>query len=335
MSSSLSSPTTQWSISLRCAGAFLAFMLASSDAAASDEAPAADSPGRTDVRVTSADDVSLFVRQYGAGDTPIVLLTGGPGYSGDYLEEVAVRLGEQHHALLPDQRGTGRSVINPWDASRITTEASVADVEALRVHAGAEQVVLVGHSWGGVLAMAYASRHGQRVRSLVLIGSGGATSEFTMRYSQNLMARLQPEDMQALFKAQLLMATDPEAATVAMIRAMNPAFILDRELALSSADEYSSPAMLTPAVNIAMQAWLLQYDVTEGLAELDVPVLIVQGQQDPIGEQTARETAEIFSRSEVHLIDDAAHEPFLEQPEAFYAVVEPFLLEHAGEPTKD
>jgi proline iminopeptidase len=287
---------------------------------------------RTDVRVISADDLSLFVRQYGAGDTPIVLLTGGPGYSGDYLEEVAVRLGKHHRVILPDQRGTGRSVINPWDASRVTIEASVADVEALRAHSGAEQVVLVGHSWGGVLAMAYASKHGRHVRALVLIGSGGATSDFNMRYSQNILARLKPDDMKALFKAQMLMATDPETATVDMIRAMTPAMILDRELALRSADEYSGPAMLTPAVTMAMQGWLQQYDVGDGLDELDAPALIVQGQHDPLGEETARETAGIFSRSELHFIDDAAHEPYMEQPTAFYEVVEPFLLKHAGEP---
>jgi pimeloyl-ACP methyl ester carboxylesterase len=172
----LRSTWTRITSSRLCAGAVLALLVAPSYVA-SGEAPAAGSVVRADVRITSADDLSLFVRQYGAGETPIVLLTGGPGYSGDYFEDVALRLGKHHVVILPDQRGTGRSVINPWDASRVTIEASVADVEALRAHSGAEQIVVVGHSWGGVLAMAYASSHGQHVRALVLIGSGGATSK--------------------------------------------------------------------------------------------------------------------------------------------------------------
>lgn len=285
---------------------------------------------RTDVRVTSDDDLSLFVRQYGAGETPVILLTGGPGYSGDYFEDMALRLREHHRVILPDQRGTGRSVINPWDASLLTIEASVADVEALRAHSGAEQVVLVGHSWGGVLAMAYAAHHAGHVRALVLIGSGGAASDWQMRYSQNIVSRLNQEDLAALMKAQAKMATDPEAAMVGAIRAMAPAMIVDREFAIRSTDEYSGPATLTPAVTLAMQGWLGRYDLGDGLTQVEAPVLIVQGEQDPIGEKTARDIADIFSRSELHFVAEAGHEPFAEQPKSFYEIVEPFLREHTG-----
>ena len=97
---------------LACAGSMLALMVASMTAA-SDDAPTTDHVVPDTVRVTSADDVSLFIRDYGEGETPIVLLTGGPGYSGDYLSDVAARLSEHHRVILPDQRGTGRSVINP------------------------------------------------------------------------------------------------------------------------------------------------------------------------------------------------------------------------------
>ncbi len=326
--------STRTRITSRCGGAVLALLLASSHLASGD-APDAGSVVRADVRITSADDLSLFARQYGTGETPIVLLTGGPGYSGDYLEEVALRLGKQHRVILPDQRGTGRSVINPWDVSRVTIEACVADVEALRAHSDAEQVIVVGHSWGGVLAMAYAANHGRHVRALLLIGSGGATSSWNMRYSQNILARLNPDDMAAVFKAQGLMATDPEAATVDMIRATAPAMMMDRELALRSADEYAGPATLTPAVTLAMQGWLQRYDLGDGLSAIDAPVLIVQGEHDPIGEETAREIADIFSHSELHFIDNAAHEPYMEQPGTFYEIVEPFLREHAGKPKQD
>jgi len=314
--------------SLRLAGSVLAVLVASSWAAGVEE-PTAGSVEPETVRVTSADDLSLFVRQYGTGDTPVVLLTGGPGYSGDYFEDVARRLGQRHRVILPDQRGTGRSVINPWDISRLTIEASVADVEALRVHSGAEQIILVGHSWGGVLALAYASSHGRHVGALVLIGSGGATSDWNIRYSQNLLAALNQEDVAALFKAQALMANDPEAAVVAMIRATAPAMMVDRELAFRSADEYAGPEMLTPAVTLAMQAWLQNYDLGDGLGMIDAPVLIIQGERDPVGEETARDISHIFSNSELHFIGNAAHEPYVEQPQAFYQIIEPFLLEHA------
>ncbi len=319
----------------RCSGAGLTLLLASLHLASGQGAPDAGHVVRADVRITSADDLSLFVRQYGTGETPIVLLTGGPGYSGDYFEEVALRLGRQQRVLLPDQRGTGRSVINPWDVSRVTIEASVADVEALRAHSGAGEVIVVGHSWGGVLALAYAAQHGRRVRALVLIGSGGATSSWNMRYSQNILARLNSDDMAAVLEAQALMATDPEAATIDMIRAIAPAMLMDRELAWREADAYAGPATLTPAVNLALQGWLQDYDLGDGLSAVDAPVLVVQGAHDPIGKETAREIADLFANSELHFIDDAAHEPYMEQAETFYEIVEPFLSVHAGKPKQE
>ena len=311
-------------IATLCGGAAMALALAAPHVTRS-ETTAGD---RVDARVTSADDLSLFVREYGAGETPILVLTGGPGYSGDYLAEVARRLGEQHRVLLPDQRGTGRSVINPWDVSLLTIEACVADVEALRVHSEAEQIVVVGHSWGGILALAYAAAHGAHVRALVLIGSGGTTSSWNARYSRNVLARLTPDDVAAVLKAQRLMVEDPEAATVAMIRATAPAMMMDRELALRLADQYSGPATLTPAVTIAMQGWLMQYDLGDGLSSLDAPVLVVSGKHDPVGVETAEEIAATFPNGELHVIADAAHEPYFEQPEAFHALVDPFLREH-------
>jgi len=78
-------------------------------------------------RIASGDGLSLYVREY-PGErqgSPIVLLTGGPGFSGDDLEPLAIRLASRRRVLLPDQRGTGRSVVNPWNPSFITTDRMV------------------------------------------------------------------------------------------------------------------------------------------------------------------------------------------------------------------
>ena len=110
-----------------------------------------------------------------------------------------------------------------------------------------------------------------------------------------------------------------------------PAMMVDREQAIRMADEYSGPAMLTPAVTLAMQGWLMQYDLGEGLRELQAPVMVIQGEHDPMGQKTARDIDATFSQSELHFIPNAAHEPYAEQPKAFYAIVEPFLRKHTAE----
>lgn len=283
---------------------------------------------RQDVRVRASDGLSLFVRQYGAGPVPVVLLTGGPGYSGDYLEELAGWLSARHPVLLPDQRGTGRSVINPFDATRLTIDACAGDVEALRQHVEAEKLALVGHSWGGVLAMAYAARHPDRVQAMVLIGSGGIRSDWQAEYAANMFSRLSEQDLAAALQAQADLARDPHGALIRLIRATAPAMILDRQLALELADQYSGPATFSPAVTLAMQGWLNSYDLGKAPQQVRAPVLVIQGVHDPIGQRTARDIAQSFPDGDLRLIEAAAHEPYVEQPRAFRALLEPFLRQH-------
>ncbi len=75
---------------IRVAAAIAVQAFVSTSVLAFEDTRNAQAVGREDVRIVSTDGLSLFVRQYGEGKTPIVLLTGGPGYSGDYLEEMAV-----------------------------------------------------------------------------------------------------------------------------------------------------------------------------------------------------------------------------------------------------
>jgi proline iminopeptidase len=98
--------------------------------------------------------------------TPVLVLHGGPGSPGYYLSGLA-DLADERDVIFYDQLGCGRSE-RPTDQSLWTVERSLAEVEAVRAGLGLEQVHLLGHSWGGFLAVAYAGRHPERVASLVL-----------------------------------------------------------------------------------------------------------------------------------------------------------------------
>ena len=79
----------------------------------------------------------------------------------------------------------------------MTLRIAITDLEALRLHLQQERLFLVGHSWGGMLAIAYAAEHPDRVDRLVLIDSGGATLQSTTWFEDNIRARLRPEDVEA------------------------------------------------------------------------------------------------------------------------------------------
>ena len=106
----------------------------------------------------------MQVREYGTSGHSVVLLHGGPGAPG-YMAPVARPLADSFRVLEPRQRGSG--------AEPLTVARHVADLhELLEQRCGDRRPALVGHSWGAMLALAYAAEHPDPALPLVLIGSG-------------------------------------------------------------------------------------------------------------------------------------------------------------------
>src|SRR5213592_32187 len=95
--------------------------------------------------LTTADSAVLHYDTFGKGD-PVIVLSGGPGFSGADMLPLATHIGRKHMAVLLDQRGTGRSTVPAWDMKTINVATFVADIEALRMKVGAEKITLIGHS---------------------------------------------------------------------------------------------------------------------------------------------------------------------------------------------
>ena len=127
-------------------------------------AAAALVPRETRVPVGRA---SLYVRVVGQGP-PVLVLHGGPDFDHSYLLPELDRLGDAFRVVYYDQRGRGRSAehVRPEDVS---LGSDVEDVDAVRRHLGLEAPILLGHSWGTVLALEYALRHPRQVSRLILM----------------------------------------------------------------------------------------------------------------------------------------------------------------------
>lgn len=110
------------------------------------------------------DPTAIRVRQYGTAGPWVVLLHGGPG-AGGYLAPLARQLADSFRVLEPLQRASG--------GDPLSVGVHVRDLDGLvQKHCGGARPVLVGHSWGAMLALAYTAEHTSRVQSLVLIGCG-------------------------------------------------------------------------------------------------------------------------------------------------------------------
>jgi proline iminopeptidase len=276
----------------------------------------------------NADGVSLSYRVFGKV-TPIILLSGGPGISSDYFAPLAKALGETHQAVLLDQRGTGKSRIETIDPATINFEAYINDLEFVRKSFQAERWILLGHSWGGILAMAYAAKYPERVQAMILTGSGGINMDFVQYYPANVLSRLTPAERDAaqFWLEPTRFMANPDRALLEYSRVTAPAMVFDRKHAYALVEQTLGDGGFNTAVNLTMnQQWMMNpYDFREPLRNLKSPVLIVQGRQDPTGESTAYQIQQSLPNAKLRFIEQCGHWAFIEREQQFVQIVIDFL----------
>ena len=270
--------------------------------------------------------VQLHYRTAGTG-APVIFLSGGPGFDVDYMIPVADFVPTSYQRVFFEQRGTGRSV-TPVTPDTLTLKQVVEDLEALRIHLKQPRLFLIGHSWGGMLAMAYAVAHPDRIDRMILIGPGGPTLEFTTWFQDNIHMRLRPEDLEAEQKWDEApkRGIDPDKAALEGIRAIAPGYFFDRAKGLAFASQLPE-GTLHVQVNTALFGDLrkIGYDLRLGLRQLNRPVLIVQGHQDPVGDKTAEDIRAVVKTSVLKYINKAGHFPWIEQPDEFRRALSRFF----------
>lgn len=189
----------------------------------------------------TSDSVQLFVKIAGRG-VPCLVVHGGPGAGSYGLEHLGLQPLESSLQLIYlDQRGSGRSASSP--RRNYTLARQVQDLEELRQRLGLRQWVLLAHSFGGVIATAYAQRYPEHVQALVLVNAvlnPTASLESMVQYGDSLLpaaARPQlpptaplPQRLGAVMQAlgqqklmyQLQYAADTTAARASRIMQQQP-----------------------------------------------------------------------------------------------------------------
>lgn len=271
----------------------------------------------------SDDGVTLHYEIVGKGE-PVVLLSGGPGFSPEYLRPVADALGKKYAAVLFHQRGTGKSVLAKYDGSVLDVKKLVADVDALRRELKQEKLTIAAHSFGGILSMMYAREHPDRIRALALIDSGGPTLAAVPKFNANLEARFSAEEKLRVkeWSEPERMKADRKRAVLEITKAKAPAYFADRSkapLIIDPMDEQTFNDAVFWGVVIQMMA----LDLRAGLEKMKAPVLVIHGKQDPL--ESAEEVHATFPGSQLVLIENAGHFPWLEKPEQVNRALDAFL----------
>ena len=256
------------------------------------------------------------------GVTPLVCINGGLLFSHAILWPALAPLAAKRQLILFDQRGRGESQAPPGArAARIEHDAG--DVVALRQALGLARWDVLGHSWGGGVAMLAAEADRDGVRRLVLADAVGVTSGWIAGLVPAALPRLDAAERAILERIDLaaLQTPDPQVHS-AYARAMYPAWFADRDLA-----SLFSPPRSTSVTGAAVAARIRRegYDWRPLLRGLPVPTIVIHGEADLLPVSLAEETAGTIGNARLLLLSGAGHMPFWEAPEHFFSAVDDFL----------
>jgi proline iminopeptidase len=278
--------------------------------------------------LTTADGRRLAYRRTGKGPT-LVCHGGGPGFSALYLSDLG-GLDQELELVLLDPRGTGSSD-RPSDPRAYAIADYAADLEELRDHLGLERMSLLGHSHGGVVAMAYAFAHPKRVECLILAST---------------LPRWASEQEQAMEAAMDASAGEPwyADAKAALEDEQAGRFRTDEELrdlglrelpfyfARFGDEEQAYLEMLradTPnadALLLFNREIFSTFDLRLELARITARTLVITGEEDFItGPRSAAEIASEIPDAETVILPSVGHFIFVEGPDAFRDAVLSFL----------
>ncbi|MFG0317298.1 MAG: alpha/beta fold hydrolase, partial [Planctomycetota bacterium JB042] len=285
--------------------------------------------------------VRLAHRSIGEGDR-LLVLHGGPSVPFVTAPEGFARLGERRRVTFFDQRGCGGST-RPFERLRggmgerferlertLGLGAQIADVERVRRILGEERLVLVGHSFGGLLAVLYAAEFPEHVRALVLVAPADLVvmPSLSGDLFSTIRARL-PDDRREEFDAFLgeyldygTLGERSDAELAALHARLGAWFAAASTGASASVPREGIGGFAPFAMYLSLGR---SHDWSDAVRAIEAPTLLVHGDRDLVPVDASRHVASRLEDATVEVIEGAGHFPFSDRPEAFAEAVERFL----------
>jgi len=267
-------------------------------------------------------DVDLAYETFGAAGsvTPVIVANGGPGLSHIYMlqNDVWPRLSHNRQIVFYDQRGTGKSKRVAPDAS-FGMDAQVADMEAVRAKFGFQKFDLVGDSYGGLLAMAYAAAHPEHVEKLILSDSAAPALKDIVRVLPDVFP-----DVLEQIAAREKNSSGSQAADQRMRNHFLMLFYSEanRDAYLAGAKDLES----TPQVSAAVQKAIGRLDLTAALPKFKFPTMVITGRYDMnVTPVTAWKIYKAIPGAKFVVFEKSGHLPSYEEPDKYVQVVDSFL----------
>jgi len=273
--------------------------------------------------MVSTPDVELAYETYGSAGpaTPVIVANGGPGLSHIYMlqNDVWARLSKHRQIAFYDQRGTGKSKQVKPEASW-GMDAQVADMEAVRAKLGFVKFDLVGDSYGGLLAMAYAAAHPEHVEKLVLSDSAAPAWKDIVRVLQDVY----PDVLERIA------VHGPASGAQAADQRIRDHFLMlfyseaNRDAYLAGVNDLGS----VPEVSAAVQKATSTLDLTPELPQFKFPTMVITGRFDMnVTPVTAWKIYKAIPEAKFVVFERSGHLPSYEEPDKYVKVLDAFFSE--------
>lgn len=283
--------------------------------------------------------IMIYYQAFGKGE-PLVILHGGPGASHDYFLPYLLPLARKNRLIFIDERGSGRSE-KIENTEAYTVENMVEDVEAVRQVLELGKISLLGHSYGGVLAQAYALKYQENLSHLILCSTFHSTKKMNEvfkrmeeKMSPELRMRIEKMEKAGLFShgkdfeknrytSEYMIASwgegyfpylyqnhpDPNYDPIAN---GNTAWDLYREMWGSDGE-------------FIIDGNLKSVEYTDRLSTIIVPTLITAGDNDECDPSLSQEMHGKIAGSKLVILPKSGHMTFVDQPSLFISTVNEFL----------
>ena len=282
----------------------------------------------------------IYYQAFGHG-APLLIVHGGPGASHEYFLPYLLPLMRTSRLIFIDERGSGKSS-KLSDPRQYTVANMVEDVETVRQTLGLGKISLFGHSYGGVLAEAYALKYQKNLSHLILGSTFASTKELNQALAK-MKAAMDPKDLErvnALESAGLFGKGEiwergrypEEYAKLAWGKGYYPFVYQNRPD--STYDPVSSNT--STAWDVYREMWgsdgefivdgnLSEVEYVDQLSQIKVPTLIIVGDHDESDPKMSQEMHDKIAGSQLVILPKSGHMTFVDQPDAFLDAVRKFV----------
>jgi proline-specific peptidase len=260
--------------------------------------------------------------------SPLLVLHGGPGLPHDYLQPLSALSEAGQPVVFYDQLGCGRSN-RPDDPELWTIDLFIEEIDVVRNALGLSSVKVLGHSWGGSLALEYSLTKPAGLEKLIL-HSPLVDSKLWVEEAERLKDTLPADIATTMRKHEHAGTTDTEEYQAAY-KIFKDNFVCRIDprppLLVQAVEGYGTQVYETlwgPSEDYATGK-LKDWTILDRLGNVDVPTLIISGKYDEATPLQMSKVADAIKGSEWTILENSSHQAQLEEPDAYLTAVKDFL----------